>query len=210
MKVIGYWITSLVDDEFPPPQELVIDYVPEIRQRIADYLDAGATFEVYRGVSWCRFFCGHPGHNTELTDGQWVWPADLSHYVRDHSVRLPDSFVQDALSRPVPVAARHYSPSIIPDETYWISWCAEHRSNSLRSQIRAARVQADVEVQRIKAQAIADRERDEGLSDATCQWLRCQNRALAGRLICATCMLTTQWSGTLFEPYWDLRSVLDV
>ncbi len=208
MKVIGYWITSLVDEEFPPPQELVTDYVPGTRQRIADYLDAGATFEVYRGVSWCRFFCGHPGHCSELTDGEWVWPADLSHYVRDHSVRLPDAFIADALSKPVPATAHCSSPSIIPDETYWISWCAKHRSNSLRSRIQAARTQADIEVQQIKAQAIADRERQEGLSGTTCQWLGCQNLALAGRLICASCMLTAQWSGTLFEPYWDLRPVL--
>jgi len=93
MKIIGYWIRSLSDDDFPPPQELITDCDASTRNAIAEYLDAGLEFAAYRGVSWCRFFCDHPMGNRELTDGEWVWPEGLSHYVRDHNVRLPDEFV---------------------------------------------------------------------------------------------------------------------
>jgi hypothetical protein len=30
----------------------------------------------------------------ELTDGTFLWPEGLTHYVRDHAVRLPDRFFE--------------------------------------------------------------------------------------------------------------------
>ncbi|HTO01860.1 MAG TPA: hypothetical protein VL068_14420 [Microthrixaceae bacterium] len=30
-----------------------------------------------------------------LTDGQWVWPADLAHYVERYHVGVPDAFLVD-------------------------------------------------------------------------------------------------------------------
>ena len=32
----------------------------------------------------------------DLTDGVWVWPEGLAHYVRDHGVVLPTSFIEHA------------------------------------------------------------------------------------------------------------------
>lgn len=32
------------------------------------------------------------------TDGQWLWPADLAHYVERYHVRLPDELVAHALA----------------------------------------------------------------------------------------------------------------
>jgi len=209
MKLIGYWIRSLDDNKFPPPQELVTDYEPSTQRLIADYLDAGSTFAVYRGLSWCRFFCDHPMGNSELTDGEWVWPQDLSHYVRDHNVRLPDEFIQCARSKPAPVPPDNGWPSIIPDESFWITWCAENRSNSLETRIRTARTRAEAEAQRIKARTIAEREQTEGLSEITCQRAGCNNRALAGRVLCASCILESELSWRLAEPFMDLRPVLD-
>jgi hypothetical protein len=29
----------------------------------------------------------------DLTDGVWMWPEGLAHYVERHAVRLPDEFV---------------------------------------------------------------------------------------------------------------------
>lgn len=41
------------------------------------------------GHSTCRI-CGVPNGSAELTNGVYVWPEGLGHYVREHSVRLPD------------------------------------------------------------------------------------------------------------------------
>jgi hypothetical protein len=57
---IGYWIRSLKDEEFCAPQEVVGNLPPEVRRKLADYLDAGADdfLNSQCGYSWCRFFCG--------------------------------------------------------------------------------------------------------------------------------------------------------
>jgi hypothetical protein len=34
-----------------------------------------------------------------LTDGAWIWPADLAHYVERYHVRLPGEFVEHAAGR---------------------------------------------------------------------------------------------------------------
>lgn len=49
------------------------------------------------GFSLCRI-CGCRNGGTELTDGVYVWPDGLAHYVTEHDVRLPDVFVQHVLS----------------------------------------------------------------------------------------------------------------
>lgn len=41
----------------------------------------------------CRV-CGQVVGNLELSDGVYVWPEGLAHYVLSHSVRLPAEFEQ--------------------------------------------------------------------------------------------------------------------
>ena len=54
------------------------------------------------GFSACRFECrdkyGMLGSG-ELTDGEWVWPEGLPHYVERHGVMLPEEFVASASAR---------------------------------------------------------------------------------------------------------------
>src|SRR5688572_2501334 len=51
------------------------------------------------GYSSCRLRCGVP-HSAvgcrDLTDGSWIWPEGLSHYVRVHGVVLTERFVEHA------------------------------------------------------------------------------------------------------------------
>jgi len=58
MRLIGYWIRSLKDEEFCAPQEIVGSLDHDVRSKLADYLDAGAVDFLHsqRGYSWCRFF----------------------------------------------------------------------------------------------------------------------------------------------------------
>lgn len=34
-----------------------------------------------------------------VTDGVWIWPRDLAHYVRRYNVSLPDDFLSDVRTR---------------------------------------------------------------------------------------------------------------
>jgi len=52
---------------------------------------------MYFGGSTCRFLCENKSvGNKELTDGVWVWPEGLAHYVEVHDVLLPSEFVNQA------------------------------------------------------------------------------------------------------------------
>lgn len=98
---IGYWESS-ENPEFIHPRRLVGEYSsPETRDALVAYLESGVEFASSLGYSYCRFRCGVSESKMgcrDLTDGLWVWPEGLSHYVSAHSVLLPDVFVAHAES----------------------------------------------------------------------------------------------------------------
>src|SRR5712671_4557363 len=101
MKLIGYWMGSLLDAGLPLPQELSGEASESVRDALCAYLRGGRLFETYRGFSWCRFHCGTEDQEIgcrEFTDGEWVWPEGLVHYVREHGVLLPEEFIARATS----------------------------------------------------------------------------------------------------------------
>ena len=51
-----------------------------------------------RGTSWCRV-CGKANGSAEHTDGVYLWPKGLAHYVCEHGVRPPVSVIRHILSR---------------------------------------------------------------------------------------------------------------
>jgi len=68
------------------------------------YLTTGAFLESWElGHSFCRHNCETAKKNpvvmgcTTLTDGVWVWPEGLAHYLQDHYVTLPETFVLHVL-----------------------------------------------------------------------------------------------------------------
>ena len=65
---------------------------------VATYLSSGTVARAYLGRSACRF-CGERNGSLEFTDGRYIWPEGLAHYVTDHGVRLPDDFVEYAVAR---------------------------------------------------------------------------------------------------------------
>ena len=96
LVVIGYWAEQgKPDSPYPDPHELIDPDQPrEERFAVVDYLTRGLVARAYMGLSRCRI-CGEPKNgNLELTDGAFLWPEGLAHYVRDHNVRLPTAFVE--------------------------------------------------------------------------------------------------------------------
>ncbi len=195
LKLIGYWITSLTDENYLPPQEFVCDEGSPVREVVADYLDSGTVVAAYRGLSWCRFRCGDRCHSMgscELSDGQWIWPEGLSHYVRDHNIRLPEEFITAAFAgRPanrVPVVWEDASI----DVSFWTEWCSRNRSGELKTQLASARAAIDRDLAQIVAEGVAklvaDDERRIGVSESLCLWEGCTKFALKGFDLCASCV----------------------
>lgn len=102
-------------------------YYPE---QVVRYLEAGHTASSYLGYSICRC-CGATGAalgSRDLTDGIWVWPEGLTHYLRAHGLSLPPGLL-DTMARhdyTVPAFA-HGGGDAVPqayDYSDWCSWAA--------------------------------------------------------------------------------------
>ena len=95
--LIGYWDGEETDHSWPSPESFIDhSWDPEDRDLIAQYLSGGLIVRTYMGYSRCRI-CGEQNGDVELSDGIFVWPEGLSHYVKAHAIRLPDRFVTHAL-----------------------------------------------------------------------------------------------------------------
>jgi hypothetical protein len=93
LRIIGYW-----EGEHEPGWPRVEDFVDvhwdaDERQDVVFYLRHGMPVRFFMGMSSCRV-CGMINGSEELTDGTFLWPEGLAHYVEDHGVRLPEEFVQ--------------------------------------------------------------------------------------------------------------------
>jgi hypothetical protein len=112
-KLIGYWRS---DDgpTWPDPADFVDEqWDRSERDTVAFYLMRGTAVEWSElGFSDCRM-CGKMNGSDEYTDGTYVWPEGLSHYVRDHAVRLPTEVVEHIL--------RRQENSLAVDRSWWRS-----------------------------------------------------------------------------------------
>ena len=102
MKDVGFWKVPKrggywSGDNLPDPTTLVDpEWEKDNRDKIIAYLKAGKPICAYMGYSHCRFNCGIPDPNmgdSDYSDGTYVWPQGLAHYIEKHNVKLPDDFV---------------------------------------------------------------------------------------------------------------------
>lgn len=99
MEPIGYW-RGPQQPGLPDPVALIDErWDTSERNRVAAALGAGATHQPGEGCSICRI-CGAPNGFLDLSDGTYVWPEGLAHYVAEHAVRLPPDVVGHLLSGP--------------------------------------------------------------------------------------------------------------
>ncbi|MGH0030838.1 MAG: hypothetical protein ACQGVC_13665 [Myxococcota bacterium] len=134
LMLVGYWRVAGQDGcPYRDPRELVDpgwDWKPEEKAELAAYLTGGLPLTQYLGHSRCRFDCGIPDHrmgNADLTDGTWVWPEGLVHYVREHALPLPEPFVAHMREHDFRVPEVFDAPEAGDyDDGFWIEWCAAH------------------------------------------------------------------------------------
>ena len=135
MKIIGYWYDPDGEHRWPHPRRLRRSHWDlTLKSKIVDYLRSGRRCMAYRGWSYCRFGCGRNG-DSELTDGVFVWPEGLAHYVGVHDVRLPEEFLEHSRSMrfTIPIdrddklsRRREY------DIEFWMEWCGREAPPSWR------------------------------------------------------------------------------
>ncbi|MCF2532249.1 hypothetical protein [Yinghuangia soli] len=112
LRALGYW-RSDTNDRLPHPANLVdTTWDGNERALVVDYLDDGRTGRRFMGVSLCRI-CGAHNGGDEKTDGVYVWPSGLAHYVEHHGVRLPKEFVEHAIRQ-----SEELEASTV-DRTWW-------------------------------------------------------------------------------------------
>ena len=65
-------------------------------EKICAYLDSGIPVVVCAGVVTDILHPerGPAGSPTSMTDGRWMWPGDLSYYVRNYKLKISDEFIE--------------------------------------------------------------------------------------------------------------------
>ena len=125
LEVLGWWFDDHAPGHWPRPQLLVSPWPAGERAAVLHYLRAGKLLVAYTGRSHCRFACGERDMGScDLTDGTFVWPEGLVHYVERHDVRLPEHFVAQVVARDAVIA-----PFELPQESFglydsgpWLAW----------------------------------------------------------------------------------------
>jgi hypothetical protein len=115
---IGYW-HSIYEPMYPDPGHFVDDtWDNEEKEKIAAYLRSGHQMDyAFGGVSWCRFRCGFRDLGSlEFTDGKYLWPEGLVHYIEKHNVKLPQEVIDFML---VNKAIEPVNDNYEVDWTWW-------------------------------------------------------------------------------------------
>ena len=127
LKAVGFW-NGDSEERFVDPALLVDEeWEQENMDKIIAYLKGFKRINHQMGFSYCRFGCNggsrfDPNMGTsEQTDGIWIWPEGLVHYVEDHNIRLPSEFI-DTMKRN-DFAVVHDVGNGMIDYGFWIDWC---------------------------------------------------------------------------------------
>lgn len=201
LKLLGYWKAKL-DDDYPCPHELEAELLPALRERLLSYLrDPPGDFQVswmYLGHSWCRYGCELLNGSRELSDGVWVWPEGLAHYVEHHGLGLLPAEFLDRVESVVQLGEIAALPSeeeeevVVEggrqvDETAWIEWARQHRSAELTARLAALRepiARRHAEWLDVEGRRNAERI---GTTDEACYTEGCPGKALRVNPFCGRC-----------------------
>ena len=133
LKAIGFWRDNCgIFVNLPKPHWLVRrDWHAAEREQILTYLRSGFACAMFGGWSTCRFGCVAGEYNgcSDFTDGEWLWPEGLAHYVECHNVILPEEFLATMRANhwQVPDVADLVPPAMWKGNySFWLKWVATH------------------------------------------------------------------------------------
>ncbi|AZZ90649.1 hypothetical protein EUZ85_07930 [Hahella sp. KA22] len=99
MKVLGFWSNSYENGVTP---SFLCGDIGSDKEKIVSYLKSGARCNAWLGYARCRFECEDSETSvlgcSEMTDGKWIWPEGLYHYVEKHDLLLPSIFIDYLVS----------------------------------------------------------------------------------------------------------------
>ncbi len=96
-KVGFWWSPDNVNAEYPRVETAIAKNVDRaVRFRVLSHVRNGQEHAAYRGWSDCRI-CGKMNGSRDLTDGVYVWPEGLAHYIEKHDVMPPVDFVEHVI-----------------------------------------------------------------------------------------------------------------
>lgn len=151
-KAIGYWYSD-TESHLPDPAWFVVeDYDEEEKRKVIKYLQQSKVVARYRGSSWCRFRCKKevPG-STDLSDGVYIFPSGLVHYIENHNIRLPNEFLNSILDKEL-ISSKNqsqqtYSPKYISDYhdffvdfNWWINQAGYDQTRSTKVDPNAPKI----------------------------------------------------------------------
>jgi hypothetical protein len=124
MPRVGYW-RSPKEPHFPHPGDFVDEsWDTAERRKVIEYLEESYQIPMFSfGYSWCRMGCADVPTDIgtqDLTDGVWLYPEGLVHYMRHHAVRPPEAFLEhlrrrDFLHADLPTAEPGRGPVLVLD-----------------------------------------------------------------------------------------------
>jgi hypothetical protein len=149
LKAVGYWnhegwrfsrslppgLVALTAGFPHPPRLVEVLGACTPDDRVLEYLRSGNTRVQFLGISYCRFGrCAAGPHGSRcVTDGEWVWPEGLVHYVEVHRVPLPAEFLESMerngwkvprLSAAQVQAGASGKDATHWDRLFWVEWTA--------------------------------------------------------------------------------------
>jgi len=187
---IGLWNDGSDGCPLHNPQEFVDSrWEATLREGLFHYLRSGVVTAQYLGYSWCRFDCGireSEMGSADLSDGVWIWPEGLAHYVALHELRLPDEFVEHARTNGFRVPETDPEEDALGDPGFWVDWCEANTNGDPEAQALWRRTPDEIELaeREILENLI---EKHGGLSEDPCAWAGCENHALRGLAFCPFC-----------------------
>jgi hypothetical protein len=184
LRRIGYWKAEFRDG-YPAPQWIADQAEASDSQRVAAYLESGWAASWSPGLSWCRFGCGYCGAS-ELSDGVWLWPDGLVHYVREHHVALPAEFIVHVRQNREPARLQE-GEEIQVDETDWLRWAAELTTPARQARIWRAEAAWIAEVAAVIDPEVERLERSVGIAEKPCAAEGCTGRRLRSGPMCSRC-----------------------
>jgi len=130
LKRICFWNNGIEYQEYIWPQELVSKTTIPDREKLASYLSNGHVAIAWKGYSSCRI-CGKTLGSVCKTDGIWIWPDMLEHYILEHNVKLPEEFVLFAKNQEWKIQ-KLTNKCKKTSEVFWEKWCLKNRNEDLR------------------------------------------------------------------------------
>ncbi|MBW4566214.1 MAG: hypothetical protein KME32_35130 [Mojavia pulchra JT2-VF2] len=153
LKEVGYWQSDSNRPYYPHPKHLLKQrWRKSERNQIIDYLKAGHICGARHDSrsSFCNFDCFSRdrfeklnqieerkltyemlkmGTCDLLSDGEWIWPIRLAHYIEKHDIYLPDEFIltmqKNSWSVPQNIDFQHYW-QLGANESFWINWAIKY------------------------------------------------------------------------------------